>query len=160
MFTGKCFEVAFGFARRYMGTKTNTSSSHARLVLNHSTFVDGLRSVLNKLVHMKEIKTITPGRISKRARRSRTDSLMLKLCSSSPRSLSDGSKRVSFMLLASRGNSIQEIYLVPRHEHKDIAREVVLKSMRAQVPYGVLIEGKKGDEESKDGEDDDEDWGL
>ncbi len=71
-----------------------------RLVLTHSTYVEGLVNFLKKLSLEDKIKTITPGVI--RRTKGRSDRLQLKVTT----------KTISgFKVLAKKGSSIQEVFI-------------------------------------------------
>lgn len=72
-----------------------------RLVLNHSTHIEGLIAVLEKLITMAGIKTVTPGVIAKAGGRSPH----LKLRISVP-------IRGGFKVVARRGSSVQEVFII------------------------------------------------
>jgi hypothetical protein len=73
----------------------------ARLVITHSTYVEGLIPLLRKLATLPEIDTITPAVITRVKGRSRG----LRLRVSSP--ITGGHK-----LLARRGTTAQEVFVV------------------------------------------------
>ncbi len=75
----------------------------ARLVITHSTYVEGLIPLLRRLATLPEIDTITPAVISRV--RGRSNSLRLRV--SSP--ITGGHK-----LLARRGTTAQEVFVVTR----------------------------------------------
>ncbi|NDC35344.1 MAG: hypothetical protein EBZ51_08185 [Synechococcaceae bacterium WB9_2_112] len=72
-----------------------------RLVITHSTYVEGLIPVLRKLAREPAIDTITPAVIGRV--RGRSPSLQLRI--SAP--ISGGHK-----LVARRGSSVQEVFVV------------------------------------------------
>ncbi len=73
----------------------------ARLVITHSTYVEGLIPVLQKLAEQPGIDTITPAVIARV--RGRCPTLQLRI--SAP--ISGGHK-----LVARRGSSVQEVFVV------------------------------------------------
>ncbi len=73
----------------------------ARLVITHSTYVEGLIPLLRKLAELSEIDTITPAVITRV--RGRSNGLRLRV--SSP--ITGGHK-----LLARRGTTAQEVFVV------------------------------------------------
>jgi hypothetical protein len=75
----------------------------ARLVITHSTYVEGLIPLLRKLATLQEIDTITPAVITRV--RGRSSGLRLRV--SSP--ITGGHK-----LLARRGTTAQEVFVVTR----------------------------------------------
>ncbi len=75
----------------------------ARLVITHSTYVEGLIPLLRRLATLPEIDTITPAVITRV--RGRSNGLRLRV--SSP--ITGGHK-----LLARRGTTAQEVFVVTR----------------------------------------------
>ena len=71
-----------------------------RIVITHSTYIDGLIPVLKKLALNKSIKTITPASISKV--RGRSSKLVIRL---SVNTIS------GFKAIARKGQSAQEIFI-------------------------------------------------
>lgn len=72
-----------------------------RVVLNHSTHVPGLLTILHKLAAYPNIKTLTPAVIS----RGRSNAPKLRLKISVP--ILGG-----FKLIARKGQSIQEVFVI------------------------------------------------
>ena len=72
-----------------------------RIVITHSTYLEGLLEKLRIMSDDKNIKTITPGRISKA--KGRKESLELKLTTKI---------RGGFKLIARRGHSVQEVFVI------------------------------------------------
>ncbi|ACB00061.1 MULTISPECIES: DUF2103 domain-containing protein [Cyanophyceae] len=83
------------------------SEEKGRLVWNHSTHIEGLIPVLEKLVNCEGIRTITPGALS----RTRGNIPRLKLRVSVP--LQGG-----FKVIARKGKSVQEVFIIT-----DLAQE-------------------------------------
>ncbi len=77
------------------------SSKQGRLVLNHSTHVPGLISVLERLVKVEGIQTVTPGVISRV--KGHVPHLRLKI--SVP-------IRGGFKVIARRGKTVQEVFVI------------------------------------------------
>ncbi len=73
----------------------------ARVVVSHSTYIEGLINKLKILSKHKEIKTITPGRIAKT--KGKTEKLNFKITTK----LKGG-----FKVLARKGRSVQEIFII------------------------------------------------
>ena len=71
-----------------------------RLVITHSTYIDGLIPILKKLAINNKIKTITPGIISKV--RGRSSKLIIRI---SVKTIS------GFKAIARKGHSAQEIFI-------------------------------------------------
>ena len=80
-----------------------------RLVQNHSTNINGLIKWLNKMSQSPEIKTITPACLSHS--NGREEQLTIKVS----RKTNEGYK-----LIARKGKSVQEVYLVTKLEEKNI----------------------------------------
>ncbi len=71
-----------------------------RVVITHSTYIDGLIPILKKLASFKEIKTVTPGIISKV--RGRSSNLVIRV------SVSTIS---GYKAIARKGQTAQEIFI-------------------------------------------------
>ncbi|MFW6358335.1 MAG: DUF2103 domain-containing protein [Chroococcales cyanobacterium] len=78
-----------------------SNSNSGRLVWNHSTHIDGLIPVLERLIECYGIQTVTPGVIS----RSRGHCPKLKLRVSVP-------IRGGFKLIARQGKTVQEVFII------------------------------------------------
>jgi hypothetical protein len=89
-----------------------------RVVITHSTYVEGLIPVLKRLAAVPGIDTVTPAVIS----RVRGRSPVLRLRISAP--ISGG-----FKLLARRGSSAQEVFVVTTLERDGL--EVLLEALLA-----------------------------
>ena len=72
-----------------------------RIVVTHSTYLEGLLEKLKLISKDNKIKTITPGRISKT--KGRRESLELKITTKI---------KGGFKLLARKGNGVQEVFLI------------------------------------------------
>ena len=72
-----------------------------RIVITHSTYLEGLIERLKLISKDNKVKTITPGRISKT--KGRRESLELKITTKI---------KGCFKLLARKGNSVQEVFLI------------------------------------------------
>lgn len=88
---------------------TRERNSPGRLVLNHSTHVEGLIRVLKELVTYPGIETITPGVIGRV--RSRPTPLTLRI--STP-------IRGGFKVQARRGTTVQEVFIVTALAQPDL----------------------------------------
>ena len=71
-----------------------------RVVITHSSYIDGLIPILKKLATFKEIKTVTPGIISKV--RGRSSHLVIRV---SVRTIS------GYKAIARKGQTAQEIFI-------------------------------------------------
>ena len=78
-----------------------------RLVLNHSTFVDGLLAVLKKLEKLPALQSIIPGRLSS-GKKSIEPKLELRLTTNQ----TNNNKINDIRLLARKGTQFQEIYIL------------------------------------------------
>ncbi len=85
-----------------------------RIVLTHSTYLEGLVKWAKSIVKTKGIKTITPGVIGKT--KSNTQRLQIRIT----RQTQGG-----FKLIARKGNSYQEVYIVTDLGYEDM--ELLLK---------------------------------
>jgi len=72
-----------------------------RLVLNHSTHIPGLISILEKLIRIEEVQTVTPAVIGS----VRSHSPRLKLKISVP-------IRGGFKAIARQGKTVQEVFIL------------------------------------------------
>lgn len=85
----------------------------ARLVITHSTYVEGLIPLLRRLATLPEIDTITPAVITRV--RGRSAGLRLRVS----RPITGGHK-----LLARRGNTAQEVFVVTRLSRDQLQEEL------------------------------------
>lgn len=83
--------------------------SEGRIVWNHSTHIDGLIPILEKLVKYQGIKTITPAVLS----RSRSHAPKMRLKVSVP--IYGGYK-----LIARCGKSVQEVFVITELEKSEL----------------------------------------
>jgi len=90
---------------------TNHKNKQGRLVLNHSTHIEGLIPILKKLSKEEGISTITPGAIARV--KGRSNKLVLRLSISI---------RGGFKLIARRGYSAQETFIITKLEEEDLKR--------------------------------------
>ena len=86
-----------------------------RVVLNHSTHIPGLIAILKKLSAHPQIKTLTPAVIS----RGRSNAPKLRLKVSVP-------IRGGFKLIARKGKSIQEVFVIT-----DLSSEQITAAIEA-----------------------------
>ena len=85
-----------------------------RLVWNHSTHMDGLIPILEKLIdNNSAIKTVTPGVISK----AKGHCPKLKLRVSVP-------IRGGFKLIARQGKTVQEVFIVTDLTQEELQQEI------------------------------------
>ncbi len=84
-----------------------------RLVQTHSTNIDGLVKWLKKLAINKNIQTITPGVIGRS--KGRIEVLKIRVS----RKTNEGYK-----LIARKGASVQEIYIVTKLEKQNLISEI------------------------------------
>ena len=88
-------------------------ASDGRLVWNHSTHLDGLIPILEKLVKCEGITTITPGRIKKT--RSHIPKIKLKI--SVP-------IRGGYKAIARHGKTVQEVFIVTDLERGQLEKAI------------------------------------
>ncbi len=91
--------------------------SQGRIVWNHSTHIDGLIPILEKLVKYDEVRTITPAVLS----RSRLHSPKMRLKVSVP--IYGGHK-----LIARCGKSVQEVFIITsldKSELEEIIAQII-----------------------------------
>ena len=86
-----------------------SSKSKGRLVWNHSTHIEGLIPILEKLTQYQGIQTVTPGVIS----RSRSHIPHMKLKISVP-------IRGGFKLIARQGKTVQEVFMLTSLTQEDL----------------------------------------
>ena len=80
-----------------------------RIVLTHSTYLDGLIPLLRKLVNYKGIRTITPGEIRKVKRKAE------KLTVKTTIPILGGYK-----LIARNGTTAQEVFIITEHNKQSL----------------------------------------
>ena len=90
-------------------------ASDGRLVWNHSTHLDGLIPILEKLVKCEGITTITPGRIKK----TRSHIPKIKLKVSVP-------IRGGYKVIARQGKTVQEVFILTELEQKQLEKAIAL----------------------------------
>jgi len=94
-----------------------------RLVKTHSTYLKGLIAILDLLVKLDGIKTITPGEI--RPTRGNCEQLSIRI----------STKIISgYKGIARKGKAVQEIFII-----SNLKKEIIEK----RIKY-LLIENKKG----------------
>ncbi|MDJ1185722.1 DUF2103 domain-containing protein [Roseofilum casamattae] len=98
--------------------KKSQPSQSGRLVWNHSTHLDGLIPILEKLTNSDGISTITPGVLS----RVKSHSPHLKLKVSVP-------IRGGFKLIARQGKTVQEVFIITTLSQTDL--EAAISSVLA-----------------------------
>ncbi|MEM8780294.1 MAG: DUF2103 domain-containing protein [Cyanobacteria bacterium P01_G01_bin.49] len=86
-----------------------TSVDKGRLVWNHSTHLDGLIPILEKLIKFTGIRTVTPGVIS----RAKGHCPHLKLRISVP-------IRGGYKAIARQGKTVQEVFIVTNLSQQDL----------------------------------------
>lgn len=93
-------------------------SSQGRLVWNHSTHIEGLIPILERLITQQGIHTVTPGVIS----RARSNAQQLKLRVSVP-------IRGGYKVIARHGKSVQEVFIITNLSQQDL-KSAITASMR------------------------------
>lgn len=86
-----------------------SKSSDGRIVWNHSTHLDGLIPLLEKLITYEGIGTVTPAVLS----RSRSHCPKMKLKVSVP-------IRGGYKLIARQGKSVQEVFILTNLEKSEL----------------------------------------
>jgi len=89
------------------------SSSQGRLVWNHSTHIEGLIPILERLITYDGIYTITPGVIT----RARGNSQHLKLRVSIP-------IRGGYKVIARQGKSVQEVFIITNLSQQELQNAI------------------------------------
>ncbi|NEP06003.1 MULTISPECIES: DUF2103 domain-containing protein [unclassified Okeania] len=90
-----------------------SSKSKGRLVWNHSTHIEGLIPILEKLTQRQGIETVTPGVIS----RSKSHIPHMKLKVSVP-------IRGGFKLIARQGKTVQEVFMLTSLTQEDLEEAI------------------------------------
>lgn len=85
------------------------AESKGRLVWNHSTHLQGLIPILEKLINYTGITTVTPGVIS----RSKSHYPRLKLRISVP-------VRGGYKVIARQGKTVQEVFIVTKLSRREL----------------------------------------
>lgn len=88
-----------------------SKSSDGRIVWNHSTHLDGLIRILEKLIVYDGIGTVTPGVLS----RSRSHCPKMKLRVSVP-------IRGGYKVIARQGKSVQEVFILTTLQKEDLEK--------------------------------------
>ena len=88
-------------------------ASDGRLVWNHSTHLDGLIPILEKLVKCEGITTVTPGRLKK----TRSHMPKIKLKVSVP-------IRGGYKVIARQGKTVQEVFIVTTLEQAILEKAI------------------------------------
>ena len=81
----------------------------ARLVLTHSTYIEGLIKWLRILSKEEKIQTITPGCINKT--KGRSNKLKIKIS----RKTNEG-----YRLIARKGSTVQEVYIICKLDTEEL----------------------------------------
>lgn len=84
-----------------------------RLVLTHSTYIEGLINVLKKLAKDQAIESITPGVITSTKGRAR--SLDIRITSTTIS---------GYKLLARKGRSVQEVFIISKASEEYIIQKI------------------------------------
>ena len=92
----------------------STNPSKGRVVLNHSTHVEGLIPILKKLATIPGVSTITPGVL--RRMRSRPSPLSIRL--SVP-------IRGGFKMQAKKGTTVQEVFVITTLERPELEAAIL-----------------------------------
>ncbi len=90
-----------------------------RLVITHSSYIDGLIEVLKKVSKIKNIQTVTPGVLKKA--RGKSEHLRIKV----------SIKTIGgFKLIARKGSMTQEVFVITKVDQKELQKmiENVLKN--------------------------------
>ncbi|MEB3340720.1 DUF2103 domain-containing protein [Okeania sp.] len=90
-----------------------SSKAQGRLVWNHSTHIEGLIPILEKLIQHQGIETVTPGVIS----RSKSHIPQMKLKVSVP-------IRGGFKLIARQGKTVQEVFILTSLIQEDLEEAI------------------------------------
>lgn len=96
-----------------MGKSASKPSSEGRLVWNHSTHLPGLIAVLERLIDIDGIGTVTPAVLS----RGRSNAPKLSLRVSVP-------IRGGYKVIARKGKSIQEVFVLTVLSQPELERAI------------------------------------
>ena len=113
----------------YKGHKKNSKNikTMGRLVQNHSTHIEGLIKWLKKIAARCEVKTVTPGSLSKT--KGKGEKLVLRVTVKT---------KEGYKLLARKGKLVQEVFLVTTLEMSEILELIEVtnpKSFRKKKVY-------------------------
>ncbi len=84
-----------------------------RIVITHSTYIEGLIPILRKIAVHEDVKTVTPGRI--RTSKGRSEFLGLKV---STRILG------GYKVIAKKGKSTQEVFIVTKMTKESLEKHI------------------------------------
>ena len=87
-----------------------------RIVITHSTYIEGLVDRLKMLAKDKDIQTITPGKISKA--KGRRELLEIKVTTKT---------KGGHKLIARRGNSVQEVFVITQLDKESLCDKLASK---------------------------------
>ena len=107
------FKAKVNFSETKFSQQNNHKSKLGRLVLNHSTNIEGLIPILQKLSLENNIKTITPAVISRS--RGRSSKLIIRL---SVKTIN------GYKAIARKGNTAQEVF-ISTELSKDELKEII-----------------------------------
>lgn len=107
------FKAKVNFSETKFSQQNKNKSKLGRLVLNHSTNIEGLIPILQKLALENNIKTITPAVISRA--RGRSSKLIIRL---SVKTIN------GYKAIARKGNTAQEVF-ISTELSKDELKEII-----------------------------------
>ena len=107
------FKAKFNFSETKFSQYNYNKVNLGRLVLNHSTNIEGLIPILQKLALENNIKTITPAVISRA--RGRSSKLIIRL---SVKTIN------GYKAIARKGNTAQEVF-ISTELSKDALKEII-----------------------------------
>ncbi len=100
-----------------------------RLVINHSTYLEGLIEFLNEMAKENHIKTITPGRLYKVKGKADQFRVRVSCCTDN-----------GFKLIARKGRTAQEIFVVTKEREdrlKLLIEEKIFKTNKKSKRVGL-----------------------
>ena len=94
----------------------------ARLVITHSTYIDGLVSWLKSLSKIKGIKTITPGVIKKT--KGKSEQLKINVSTKI---------KGGFKLIARKGRLVQEVFLITEKNEEELRESIYISKPQKKI---------------------------
>ena len=92
-----------------------------RVVITHSTYLEGLINILKKLANDSEIKTITPGVIKRT--KSKRESLEIKVTVKT---------RGGYKAVVRKGKSVQEVFIITKYKKEELQKKINLIFIKSQ----------------------------
>ncbi len=87
----------------------------ARLIITHSSYIEGLIPLLKRMANNNEIKSIIPGRIQRT--KGRNEALKLKVSINT---------NEGYKIIARKGSSVQEVFIITKLTKENV-EEIIIK---------------------------------